>query len=72
MITTKNKTGELKGEWIDSGSEEYNAMGLNFPSFINFENILDLPTSLINRNEPIGRYPNIEKLLNIHGINEGS
>lgn len=67
QITGTDRRGELKGEWIDPESSEYEPMNLRKPSFINFENIIDLPNSLIIHG-PIGKYPNAEKLLKIHNI----
>ena len=66
-ITKTNLVGKVKGEWIDEDSIEYGPMNLNFPSFIKLENLLCLSNSLIKKG-PIGKYPGIDKLLEIHGI----
>lgn len=67
QITRTNRVGQIKGEWIDENSAEFNQMGIRESSFINLENILTVPASLIKYG-PIGSYPNIEKLLAIHGM----
>lgn len=67
QITTTNRVGELRGEWIDKNSIEFKMMGIQSPSFINLENILIVPKSLIKYG-PIGNYPNIEGLLKLYNL----
>jgi len=67
QITRTNRTGEIKGEWVDSKSVEYTAMRLDCPSFINLENILSVPESMIIHG-PIGKYPDVESLLKLYHI----
>jgi hypothetical protein len=67
QITRTNRTGEIKGEWIDKSSKEYKEMGLKMPSFINLENILDVPKSMVLWG-PIGKYEDIERLLELYNI----
>ena len=62
QITGTNRIGQIKGEWIDEGSERYKQMGLSIPSFINFENILNVPKSMVLWG-PIGKYEDIEILI---------
>jgi hypothetical protein len=67
QITRTNRVGEIKGEWIDQNSDELEEMGLDEPSFINLENILPVPKSLIIYG-PIGKYPDVEKLLKLYNL----
>lgn len=67
QITCTNRTGELKGEWIDEKSKEYKAMKLKKPSFINLENILSVHKALINYGTG-GKYPDFEKLVKLYKL----
>lgn len=59
--------GKLKGEWIDEKSVEFKSMGLDHPSFLRLEEIIQVPRSLIKYG-PIGSYPNVEKLLKLYKL----
>jgi len=66
-ITTKDRTRELKGEWIDERSPEFKMMGIDQPSFIRLEDFIKVPKSLI-KGKPIGKYPDFTKLIEVHKL----
>jgi hypothetical protein len=66
-ITKTNLVGKVKGEWIDENSIEYKSMNLDFPSFIKLENLICISNTLIKKG-PIGKYPSVDRLFEIHGI----
>ncbi len=67
QITRTNRSGVLKGEWIDEGSKEFISMGLKKASFINLENILPVHKSLICHG-PVGKYPDLNRLLKLYKL----
>jgi len=69
MITGTNLSGKRKGEMISHVSAIGREMGLDKDSFINLENIKDIPLSLIEAlKSPQGEYPDFDEFLDRHGI----
>lgn len=68
-ITGTDMTGKCKGEMVSNISALGRAMGLNKPSYINLDNIKDIPLSLIDAlKSPQGEYPDFDDFLDRHGI----
>ena len=69
MITSTDRTGKCKGEWILKDSTLGKALGLDRNSFINLDNIKLIPRSLVEAlKSPQGEYPDFDDFLQRHRI----
>lgn len=65
-ITTKDRSGKNRGEFIHSDTMVGKELGLDFDSFIDLDTIRHLKRSLIIRS--IGEYREFNELLSKYGI----